>query len=119
MRKYHASRRRHPDEPDPVNVRQWLVDGLLKELVLIPEDDGPWPPAILDGAPFPLAAAALGLLHELGEGPATHPAPHAYCSIAEQLRARRLASELHAELALEMERVDWRDGMLGDDYDED
>jgi hypothetical protein len=113
-----ASRRCQPDEPEPVNVRQWLVDGLLEESVLVVADDGSWPPAVLDGQPFPLAAAFLGLVHQLG--PVEHPVPHACCSIDEQLRARRLASELHAELALEMERVDWPDGgMLGYDYDED
>jgi hypothetical protein len=113
MRKCHASRRRQPDEPEPVNVRQWLVDGLLEESVLVIPDDGAWPPAVLDGAPFPLAAAFLGLLHALG--PVEHPVPHRACSTDEQLRARRLASELHALLALDFMPVDWQDCILGDD----
>ena len=111
-----TGRRRQADEPEPVDVREWLVDGLLEELVLVP-DDGPWPPAVLDGRPFPLVAAALGLLHALGAGPSTHPVPHKGCTRCEQLRARRLASEIHAELALDFMPVDWRDCILGGDDD--
>ncbi len=116
MRKDHTNRRHAPDEPEPVNVRDWLEAGLLEESVFIP-DDGSWPAAVLDGQPFPLAAAFLGLVHQLG--PVEHPEPHACCSIDEQLRARRLASELHAELALDFMPLDWRDQLLGYDYWDD
>jgi hypothetical protein len=114
MRNRNATRRRQPDEPKPIDVREWLEAGLLAESVPVPDEDGAWPPAVLDGQPFPLAAAFLGLLHALG--PVEHPVPHRACSTDEQLRARRLASELHALLALDFMPVDWQDCILGD-YD--
>ncbi len=112
MRNRNATRRRQPDEPKPIDVREWLEAGLLAESVPVPDEDGAWPPAVLDGQPFPLAAAFLGLLHELG--PVTHPTPHRGCTLAEQLRARRLATELNTSIALDCDPVDWRDQLLGD-----
>lgn len=83
---------------EPVDVEDWLFHALLGGAFRIPEDGDDWPPAVLDGEPFPLAAAVLGLIHVMSPGPSAYPEPNGFCTVDEELRARRLASELLAEL---------------------
>ena len=97
------------DDSDVIDVRDWLGDALLAGMATVPAD-GAWPPAVLDGKPFPLAAAFLGFLHAVGAGPSRHPEPDPFCTMDEHLRARRLASEMNAEM---------RRYIIGEDDDED